>query len=211
MKLKHALVLRGFARGKQEKVILCARAVVNLMYPQAVFANPPVAVVDLEAAIAELENAQTAMAQGGTAATALKNQKKAELIELLEELADFVDVKAAGDLAVLLSSGFEARKTTQTRSPLATPLLRGVTNGASGELVASAAPVANARCYEVYAAVVGPDGTPLEWRFHGTATAARKITATGLTPGTMYLLRIRAIGGTTGYSDWSDAMTQRCK
>lgn len=211
MKLTHAMVLLGFARGTQAKLVTTARAVHTGLYAQAVYANPPVTAVDLLAGIASFEDAQAATVQGGTAATALKNQKKAALIEQLEELAEFVDTKADGDLAVLLTSGFEARKTTKTRSPLATPVLRSVTNGASGELVASSNRLDHARAYEVYAAVMGPDGTPLEWRFHGTSTASRRIIAIGLVPGTMYLVRIRAVGGTTGYSDWSDAMTQMCK
>jgi hypothetical protein len=35
-------------------------------------------------------------------------------------------------------------------------------------------------------------------------SAARKIILTSLTPGTVYNVQARAIGGSTGYSDWSD-------
>lgn len=29
----------------------------------------------------------------------------------------------------------------------------------------------------------------------------------GLTPGTQYQVQVRAIGGSTGYSDWSDSVS----
>ncbi len=29
----------------------------------------------------------------------------------------------------------------------------------------------------------------------------------GLTPGGMYLFQVRAVGGSTGYSDWSDPVS----
>jgi len=32
----------------------------------------------------------------------------------------------------------------------------------------------------------------------------------GLVPGTMYQVQVRAIGGSTGYSDWSDAVHHMC-
>jgi len=35
------------------------------------------------------------------------------------------------------------------------------------------------------------------------STRARKIELPGMTPGTTYSLEARAIGGSTGYSDWS--------
>jgi hypothetical protein len=39
------------------------------------------------------------------------------------------------------------------------------------------------------------------WQTAGAFTGARKIILTGLTPGTVYNVQARAIGGSTGYSD----------
>jgi hypothetical protein len=61
--------------------------------------------------------------------------------------------------------------------------------------------VANAYCYEVQVSIGA--GTSA-WQAAGSFTAARKIILTNLTPGTIYNVRARAIGGSTGYSDWSD-------
>ena len=38
-------------------------------------------------------------------------------------------------------------------------------------------------------------------------TQARRVVLTGLTPGTAYTLQVRAIGGSTGYSPWSEPVT----
>jgi chitodextrinase len=41
----------------------------------------------------------------------------------------------------------------------------------------------------------------------GLYTQARRIEIDGLTPGTVYTMQVRAVGGSVGYSDWSDAVT----
>jgi hypothetical protein len=45
------------------------------------------------------------------------------------------------------------------------------------------------------------------WTPAGTFTQARRIVLTGLMPGQIYAVQIRAVGGSVGYSDWSDAVT----
>ena len=38
-------------------------------------------------------------------------------------------------------------------------------------------------------------------------TNSRSMPISDLTPGTKYQVQVRAIGGSTGYSDWSDAVS----
>lgn len=45
------------------------------------------------------------------------------------------------------------------------------------------------------------------WQSAGMFTQARRIVLTGLTPGVTYAVRVRAIGGSTGFSDWSDPIS----
>jgi hypothetical protein len=60
-------------------------------------------------------------------------------------------------------------------------------------------PVKNARSYEIqYSSVAN------QWQQGGLLTSGREMTITGLTAGTNYTLQARAIGGRSGYSDWSD-------
>lgn len=48
------------------------------------------------------------------------------------------------------------------------------------------------------------------WQEAGIYTQARRIVLLGLTPGTIYFTRVRAIGGSTGYSDWSVPASLMC-
>jgi chitodextrinase len=85
---------------------------------------------------------------------------------------------------------------------LATPAILGVTNGASTTLTLNVEVVTNAKAYEVRQSTTA--GT---WQDAGTYTQARRIVVEGLTPGTVYTFQVRAVGGATGYSDWSDPIS----
>jgi hypothetical protein len=63
--------------------------------------------------------------------------------------------------------------------------------------------VRNARAYEVQF----KNGTG-GWQPAGIATQARRIEINDLTPGNTYSVQLRAIGGSTGYSDWSDPVSR---
>ncbi len=80
-----------------------------------------------------------------------------------------------------------------------TPNILALENELRTQLVLRLSPIANPCCYEVQTRV----GTGA-WPAAGSFTAARKIILTHLTPGTVYTVQARAIGGSTGYSDWSD-------
>jgi hypothetical protein len=64
-------------------------------------------------------------------------------------------------------------------------------------------PVANARNYQVQRRV--GDGS---WQDVGFYSQARRMAVNGLTPGTVYQFRVRALGGSTGTSDWSPTVSQ---
>jgi chitodextrinase len=103
------------------------------------------------------------------------------------------------DLASLLSSGFDATQPNHSQSELPAPAILGITNGASTKLTLKVQTVANAACYEVRFST-----TPNTWQAGGVYAQARRIVVEGLTPGVVYTLQVRAIGGSTGYSGWSD-------
>jgi hypothetical protein len=62
-------------------------------------------------------------------------------------------------------------------------------------------PVVNAKSYEMQTKNGGG------WRPAAIFTQARKITLPGPTPGQVYSVQSHAIGGSTGYSDWSDPVS----
>jgi hypothetical protein len=196
----------GFARSADHQLEETAGEVIAGMTGNASYPTPPVTMAALQTALTEFTAAQAAQASGGPPATAVKEAKGEALIDLLRLVAnsvqgvvDALEGSAADKLALLLSSGFEAVATARTRSPLATPGVPAVENGISGQLILRVRPVKNAKSYEVRYALA--DGV---WKMGGIFTGARAMPINGLTPGQMYTLQMRAIGGTTGYSGWSD-------
>ena len=70
------------------------------------------------------------------------------------------------------------------------------------QLIVRALGVDNARAYE--AQVKSGTGG---WVPAGTFTQARRMVLTGLTPGQIYSVQIRGVGGSLDYSDWSDPVS----
>ena len=142
-----------------------------------------------------------ATAQGGTLATAAKNDAWNVLVTSLRQTAAYVQSVASQDLTLLLSSGFQAASTNRAQSPLDAPVVLGIDNGTSTQFIVRAQPVANAKSYE--AQVKNGGG----WLPAGVFTQARRMEIDNLTPGSIYTVHVRAIGGSTGSSDWSTPQT----
>lgn len=200
-------VLLGFASAADHSLEERATAVKMKLYGNAAFPAPPVLEADFETALTAFEEACAAAALGGPADTADKNNKREILIGLLRQLAGYVQSKSENDLATLLSSGFEAVSTNHTSTPLSAPTIKELINGMSGQLVVRVTPVANTKCYEVRHALIGPDGAPGPWLASRLFTNSRNMAVNGLTPGGNYQFQVRAVGGSTGYSDWSDPVS----
>jgi hypothetical protein len=167
------------------------------------FPTPPVTAASLETELSDFTDALAAAADGGKEATAIKDAARASLIEALRKDAIYVQAHGNNDLATLLSSGYEVSSTSRTRSPLPAPTIVRVDNGTSTNLLVSVTVVPNAKAYE---AQISTDGGTT-WEHATISTRARPITVPGLTPGTTYLIQVRAVGGTTGFSGFSDPVS----
>ncbi|MGH7990730.1 MAG: fibronectin type III domain-containing protein, partial [Limisphaerales bacterium] len=95
----------------------------------------------------------------------------------------------------------QVNSTNTAQSPLDKPSIAQITNEISGSLSVRVKGVANARAYEAQTKN-GAGWTPA-----GTFTQARNMVLPGLTPGQVYSVQVRAVGGSTGYSDWSDPVS----
>lgn len=208
--MPHAKVLVGFTHAPDPGLVETARGVLKCMTDNPAFPEPPVTMQALEAAINEFSAGLAAQVQGGTMATAHKKNTREALVALLRRLAAYVQTSCNGDLSTLLSSGFQAANPSRAQQPLAKPITPELRNGISGQLMAKIKPVPNAKCYETRYAVVAPDGAVGPFQSGDIATDSRAITINNLTPGTMYEVQIRAVGGSTGYSGWSDPTQHRC-
>jgi hypothetical protein len=197
-------VLLGFSNMADHSVEETAQAVLDKLYGNAAYPTPPVTEIVLQAALTAFSIAIPTAAQGGPVDTADKNNKRDALIALLRQLAGYVQENHHNDLATLLSSGFEAVSTNNASSPLPAPTIRDILNGNSGQLILRVTAIANAKIYEARYAAIGAGGAPGPWQNGGLFSNSRSMPINGLTPGTMYTFQVRAIGGSTGYSDWSD-------
>lgn len=209
MKTQRIRVSLSFSNGSDDALENTARAVDAHIYQSGSFTAIPVQQAVLETAISTFADARAAQKQGGTVATAVKNNRRAELIALLQQLAFFVQVASNNDLAALLSSGFEPVSTNRTQAQLDTPTVTRISNGLTGQSLATLTPIANSRCLELQVAEIGEDGAPGEFVSVGLFTNSRNIPVNDRIPGKLYAFQGRAIGGLTGYSDWSDVVTHR--
>ena len=195
----------SFARLPDKELDNFALAVKTAMTGNTAFPTPPVTLANLETARAGFEGKIAAAASGGPPDTAAKNDSRAALLGMLRQIAAYVQINCGNDMAKLLSSGFEAMSTNRAQSPLEQPNSLVLDNGTSGQLVASVKPVKNTSLYE--GRIKGPTGDWLTSVFTGDS---QHIEFNGLTPGQSYIVQVRALGGSTGQSDWSDPSTHMC-
>ena len=183
-------------------VITCMKN--NLSFPKppiplvAPVPPDPSAPMDLTTRMNNLDAANKDAVGGGTIQTAAKNAAMQTAFEGLDANAFYVQTIARTDLPMLLTSGYQAASTNRAQSQLDTPAITGIDNDISTQLDVHLSPVSNAVGYEVQTCT-GTTG----WQAATFSTQARTITLTGLTTGTVYQVRARALGGSTGQSDWS--------
>jgi hypothetical protein len=175
-------------------VIVCLKN--NLLFP-----NLPVSIAAFTALQTAFQNAIAAAAQGGTVATAAKIEARDALVSALRQLAAYVQsLTPTLTVSQVLSSGFDVVNSNTTPSPLVQPVFT-LDNSASTKLAIYLQAVPNAKAYQMQFAI----GTGA-WQEAGIYPNTKGIVLTNLTPGTIYNVRIRAVGGSTQYSEWSVAV-----
>jgi hypothetical protein len=189
----------GFAKLPDTELDNFAQAVIDAMTGNPNFPSPPVTMTGLQVAKDDFTAKLAISKTGGQADTAAKNSSRQNLITLLRQVASYVQMTCVEDLAKLLTSGFEAQSSNRASTQLAKPEGLILKNGLSGQLVAKITPVKNVNMYE--GRIKASDGDWMPSVFTGDS---QHITFDGLTAGKNYTVEIRALGGATGRSDWSD-------
>ena len=192
----------GFAELSDTELDNFAQGVINALTGNATYPTPPVTLADLKAAVADFTAKMAAAQTGGVSETAAKNNSRDILVGMLRKVATYVQLTCNDDPALLLTSGFQMQSTNRTSTPLEKPHGLNIKNGGSGQLVARVDPVKNANMYEGRSKAANGEWLPSI--FSGDS---RRITFSGLSPGTNYTIEVRALGGSTGQSDWSDPST----
>jgi hypothetical protein len=170
----------------------------NLLFP-----NLPVTIADLTALQTALENANTTIdAQGGFINTAIAIEARDALLVAIRQLAAYVQILTATlTESQIYTSGFEIVNTNRAQSPLSQPVLTGLDNSLTTKLLVLFGTITNAKAYQVQFST----GTGA-WQEAGIFPSTKNVLITNLTPGTIYNVRVRAIGGSTQYSEWSASM-----
>jgi hypothetical protein len=176
--------------------------VVAKMTDNDAFTTPVVPLPDITAAVTLFNTRIADAQQGGSVAAQLKKQAREALDSVLRQQAAYVQSIAGEDLAVLLSSGYEATSSNRTRVQLDQPVIDRISNPVSTVIALRVQPVPTAKSYEVRVS----HGTEAA-HSAGIFTKSRPLMVTNLTPGVVYTFQVRAIGGISGYSDWSDPVS----
>ena len=183
--------------------------IISCMDGNASFPNPPVPLkgppppdptvpVDMTTRMTSLQAAISAAEGGGKALTAAKDAAFKFAVDGLDALAFYVQTVARYDLPMFLTSGFQVVGNNHGQSPLDAPTVVGIDNDVSTQLDVHLTPVTNAYGYEVQTL----NGSA-SWTTAKFSSQARNIILAGLTTGQVYQVRARALGGSTGQSDWS--------
>lgn len=149
---------------------------------------------------------QNALAGESTAAnSALRRQKRDELVLLMQKLAAGLELTADRNLVALAATGYDLKaKATRSSGPLPAPQdLRVKTTGTTGEALCKCKAVPLADSYEC-AYTLEPVNGP--WTALPAMSSSQNMLFTGLTRGKDYFFRVRAIGA-NGPSGWSDVAT----
>ena len=176
--------------------------IINCMTGNAAFSKPPVALADVGKLLAAFNDAIAAAMDGGASLTVAKNAAREALLAALRKLAAYVQMVADHDEVLLRTSGFSPINLSRAQTKLDVPLIVSVENEGTAKLSLRLKRVANARSYEVRATngAAVPAASLI-------STQARRVIVGNLTPGTVYHLQARAIGGSEGYSEWSDPVS----
>ena len=209
--MAHIRVSLAFTRDTDTNLHNRASSVSSGLYTApAAYPTPPIAKAALDAANAAFDAAIPLAKAGGPMQTADKNNTRDALLAILRQLAAYVQMKHGDDLAVLLSSGFEAVVTNHAPAAMVVPHIRDILNGGTGELIIHVDPIANIRVFSAQYAAVGAGGVLGPYQNGGLHNDSRHISIPGLTPGTTYSVQIQAVGGGSHISSWSDPMQHMC-
>ena len=164
------------------------------------FVKLTVAPKDIKTLADTLNATLAAMGTGGTVETAAKDKAFDALTSALNADANDVENVVGTDMELLLSTGYLPVSTNRTSSPLDDTAIVNLLNNGSTQLLLQLLPVRNAKTYQVQTSADGGK----TWLEAGISTQARRIVIPNLVPGTTYAVRARAIGGSTGASNWTN-------
>lgn len=167
------------------------------------FPTPIPALADITAARGELRTAIDNAQWGDKQAVGIRNEKMKDLSDLLRTLARYVSLTADGNREMILSSGFDVRKTSEPLTSLGQPVDFLATRGAkSGKIDLKWKPVSRSKAYQVEITDTDPRLPDTMWKT-AVVTSKSSCSVNNLVEGVKYVFRVKAISGdmSSAYSD----------
>ena len=203
----NAHVSLAFKQDKDPEVIPFAQGVHDGLQAHATtFNGLPVTLIALLAALTDFTTKYNAAIKGSVAQTQARIAARVVLIDLLSQLAAYVEGVALGNADTIRSAGFQAVTHEHGPSvPLTKPVIDGAVNYASTKIQLRIKSQHNIHGVKVqYRTGAGT------WQDGGGFSSTKLVIVENLTPGTVYDFRVQFIGGSTGTSEWSDIIVHMC-
>lgn len=195
--------LIGFARMKDDELLVAGNTIIGAMTDNAHFSNPSPTLVDVQALLDDFSNKlAVARKRGSPEDTALKGDSRLLLEEALQRLGYYVNSVAKGHLATVLSSGFPVNASpTATLVPLRIESVKLTDGRQSGQVRLDFANQSKVLLYEYcYRLQQQPQE---EWSERITTTSSRGNIIAPLPPGERVEVKVRAVNS-KGIGDWSE-------
>jgi hypothetical protein len=188
MKLK---IKGSYRKGSDTYLLKICSRVKESLKENTYFPHPIPELPVVEKAFLDFQVAVSIAGRNDRTLSSAKNDKKAELIGILDELNDYVTTTSNGDKTMLLSSGFDIAGITSNSQTLAPIEQLDVEIGPPGQAITRVKKVAGARAY-IHQCTPDPITPDSEWMSE-TITEGEN-TFTNLKSVAKYWFRVIAIG-----------------
>ena len=166
------------------------------------FPNLPIAYTALQALVTDYQNKLAASKVGGPMDTAAFTEARDAVVAALRQIAGYIQSLGLTNESDVLSSGFDIIVPGKNPSvPLTQPQFT-LDNSVPGQVGINLPAVSNAKAYHVQYAIANGPMIDL-----GIFPNTKDIFIPNTVAGTLYSVRIQAVGGSTKYSPWSPVMT----
>ena len=192
-------ILREFYEYNPDHLVIFGTNVGTNLDP-VLFPNLPVSPATLKTLAADLAAKQAATITGGSPTYAARDTAFDALTAALDSDADYVESVVKDNMEMLLATGYLPVSYNRTSSPLDDTAILGLLNNGTTQVLLQLQPVRNANVYQVETSA---DGGKTWVEACLPSSQARRILLANLVPGTTYLVRARAVGGSTGASNWT--------
>ncbi|AEV99240.1 hypothetical protein A4D02_32065 [Niastella koreensis] len=185
---------------RENGLITTSQRVIEKMENNPLFPDPPVSLPELKMLLPEFLTALASAESRDKYKIAIKNDKKAVILAMLQELATYVTITCNGDRTQILDSGFDATNISRGGGIIAPSIEKlEVSLGAPGVAITRSRGARGAKAY-VHQYTTELPGLHTEWIGEGSAQV--KHTFERLISEKRYWFRVVAIGNfrQTGYS-----------